>query len=355
MKRVARQPTRLGAFDLAAEIGQEFNLPLSRVCEVFSFKEATKLGIKDMRLLIGRRAEKIFEYVVASLGQAELIHQEDTAAPLYDGAEVQAPDYFVALKSGEKYFVEVKHTRMKNFNQTVTFSKKYLARLKRYAYLKGHPLTIAVYWQTVGQWTINKVEDLETPNGTINLRFPDALHRTIAGDFGDRMIGIVPPLVCRIHAKPDCPSGINEDGVVRFSIGALSFYSEGREILSDLERQVAFYLIFHSTLEESTPVVSMDGDKVDFVEFSAQSPERSDEQEFEFVGSTAGMVSRHFEWLTTADASIVRLTPQLTPSEMAPAFNDSYKGEFLRMWILQLRPNYHSFLLKVDETSGNFR
>jgi hypothetical protein len=346
VKRVARQPTKLGAFDLVAEIGQELNLPLDRISEVFSFNETTKLVIKDMRLLIGRRAEKMFEYVVASLGQAELVHQEDAAAPLYEGAEVQAPDYFVALKTGERYFVEVKHARKETFNQPVTFSKNYLARLKRYAHLKGHPLTIAVYWQSVGQWTINKVEDFETPNGTINLRFPDALQRTIAGAFGDRMIGIVPPLVCRIHAKPDRPSTINEDGVMSFIIGALSFYSEGREILSDLERQVAFYLLFHSSWEESTPVASMDGDRVDFVEFSAQPPERSEEQEFELVGSTAGMVSKYFEWLTTADAGIVRLTPQLTPSEMAPAFNDLYKGEFLRMWIFHLQPNYEPLIRK---------
>ncbi|PHU99444.1 hypothetical protein CSQ88_22550 [Iodobacter sp. BJB302] len=118
------------------------------------------------------------------------------------------------------------------------------------------------------------------------------------------MIGIVPPLVCRIHAKPDCPSTINEDGVAHFIIGALSFYSEGREILRDLERQVAFYLLYHSRLKESTPVANMDGDRVDFVEVSAQLPERNEKQELELVGSTAGMVSSHFEWLTTADAGI---------------------------------------------------
>ncbi len=347
MKRVARQSARLGALDLAADIGQEFNLPLNRIGEVFSFDEATRLGIEDMRLLIGRRAEKMFEYMVASLGQADLIAPEDTAAPLYDGADVQAPDYFVALKTGERYFVEVKHARTETFNEPVTFSKNYLARLKRYAYLKGHSLTIAVYWQSFGQWTINKVEDFETPKGTINLRFPDALQRNIAGAFGDRMIGVVPPLVCRIHAKPECPSTINEDGVANFIIGALSFYSEGREILCDLERQVAFYLIFHSTWEEHGPVATMDGDRVDFIEFFAQPPERNDSQEFEMIGSTAGMVSRHFEWLTTADARIVRLTPQLTPSEMAPAFDDSYRGEILRMWLFHIEPNYEPLIRKV--------
>lgn len=351
MKRVTRQPTRFGALDLAADIGREFNLPLNRISEVFSFNEATKLGTEDMRLLIGRRAEKMFEYMVASLGQAELIVPEDTTAPLYSGDDVQAPDYFVALKTGGRYFVEVKHARTETFNQPVTFSKNYLARLKRYAYLKGHSLTIAVYWQSLSQWTINKIEDLETPRGTINLRFPDALQKNIAGTFGDRLIGVVPPLVCRIHAKPECPSSISPDGVANFIIGAISFYSEGREILCNLERQVAFYLIFHSTWEEHGPIANMDGDRVDFIEFFSQPLGRNEAQEFEIIGSTAGMVSRHFEWLTTADERIVRLTPQLTPSEMAPAFDDSYRGEILRMWLFQIEPNYETLIRKVSRGS----
>lgn len=109
---------------------------------------------------------------------------------------------------------------------------------------------------------------------------------------------------------------------------------------------MAFYLLYHSRLKESTPVANMDGDRVDFVEVSAQLPERNEKQELELVGSTAGMVSSHFEWLTTADAGIVRLTPQLTPSEMAPAFNDLYKGEFLRMWIFHVQPNCEPLIRK---------
>jgi hypothetical protein len=161
------------------------------------------------------------------------------------------------------------------------------------------------------------------------------------------MVGVVPPLVCRIHAKPDSPSAINEDGIANFIIGAISFYSEGQEILSALEQQIAFYLIFHSRWSEHAPVAEMDGDRVDFVDIVAQPPDRNEEQEFEMIGSTAGMVSRYFEWLTAADSEIVRLTPQLTPAQMAPAFNDSYKGEVLRIWLFHMQPNYEPLIRKV--------
>jgi len=347
MKRVARQPTRFGALELAAEIGQELNLPLNQISDVFSFDEATKLGINNIRLMAGRRTEKMFEYVVASLGQAELIHQEDSAASMYHGDDVQAPDYFVALKTEERFLVEVKHARTETINTPVTFSKNYLARLKRYAYLKGHPLTIAVYWQSYGIWTVNKVEDFVTPNGTINLRFLDALQRSILGSFGDRMIGVVPPLVCRIYAKPDCPATI-KNGVAHFIISAISFYSEGREIFSELERQVAFYLTLTSGWGLRDPVAEMDGDRLNYVELITEPPERTKNQDYELIGSTASMVSRYFQWLTSADDGIVRLTPQLTPNEMAPAFDDSYRGEVLRMWLFHFEPNYAPFIRHVE-------
>ena len=138
----------------------------------------------------------------------------------------------------------------------------------------------------------------------------------------------------------------NKVGVAHFIIGALTFYSEGREILSDLEKQVAFYLVFHSRWDEPAPVATMDGDRVDYVELIAKPPERNEGQEFEMIGSTAGMVSQHFEWLTTADEGIVRLTPQLTPDQMAPGFDESYKGEILRMWQFRLQPNYEPLIRK---------
>jgi len=346
MKRVARQPTRLGAIDLASDIGQELNLPLSRISEAFSFDEATQLGLKDIRLLVGRRAEKMFEYVVASLGHAELIHQEDSAGSLFSGADVQAPDYFVALKSGERYLVEVKHARTETFDKPVNFGRKYLASLKRYAHLRGYTLAIAVYWKSLRRWTINKVEDFETQNGTINLRFMDAMQRSLAGSFGDRMIGVVPPLVCRVHAKRDAPRSIDANGQAVVTIGALSFFSEGREIVDELEKQVAFYLLFRSSWVEKEPVAKMDGDKIDYIELSIEPRERTEGQEFEIIGTTADMVTKQFEWLTTANDAIVRLTPQLTPEQMAPAFDDSYRGKVLRMWLFNLQPNYEPLVRK---------
>jgi len=341
MKRVKRQPSRFGAVDLADELVREFNLPLDRLGEVFSFEDATKEARKNPTLMYGRRVERMFEYVVASLDQADLITPEDSAAALYSGVEVQAPDYFVSLKSGEKYFVEVKNTQPKDFHTPVTFGAAYLSRLKNYAKLKGHPLLIAVYWNGLRHWTINRVEDFESPKGTINLRFVEALQKSISGDFGDRTVGAVPPLVCRIHADPNRPSVLREEKQADFTIGALSFFSEGKEILNEKERQIAFYFMFHSDWVEKKPVATMSGERIEYVDIEFhQEGEKYPDQEFEMLGSLAGMVTNYYKWLTTANDEIVRLTPHLDPSDLAPALNDEYRGDVLRIWQFELKPNY---------------
>lgn len=345
MKRVKRQPSRFGAVDLADELAREFNLPLDRLGEVFSFEDATNEARKNPSLMYGRRAERMFEYVVASLGQADLITPEDSAAALYAGVEVQAPDYFVSLKSGEKYFVEVKNTQLKDFHTPVTFGSAYLSRLKSYAKLKGHPLLIAVYWNGLRHWTINRVEDFESPKGTINLRFVDAMQKSIAGGFGDRTVGAVPPLVCRIHADPNRPSVLREKNHADFTIGGLSFFSEGKEILNEKERQIAFYLMFHSDWVEGEPVAKMKGERIEYVEIEfRQENDKYPDQEFEMLGTLAGMITNYYKWLTTANNEIVRLTPHLDPSDLAPALDDEYRGEVLRLWQLELKPNYEPLI-----------
>lgn len=344
MQRVKRQPSRLGAVDLADELGREFNLPLDRLGEAFSFEDATSEARKDSSLMYGRRAERMFEYVVASLGHADLITPEDSAAALYAGVEVQAPDYFVSLKSGEKYFVEVKNTHVKGFHTPVSFGAAYLSRLKSYATRKGHPLLIAVYWNGLRHWTINRVEDFESPKGTINLRFVDAMQKSIAGGFGDRTIGAVPPLVCRIHADPTRPSVLREKQA-DFTIGGLSFFSEGKEILNEKERQIAFYFMFHSDWVEEKPVATMNGERIEYVDIEfRQEGDKYPDQEFEMLGTLAGMITNYYKWLTTANDEIVRLTPHLDPSDLAPALNDEYQGEVLRLWQFELKPNYEPLI-----------
>ncbi len=343
MKQLPRQASKLGAIDFLDQLGREFNLPLDRIAEKFSVVNAVDTAKANRGLMQGKRAERIFEYVVASLGHANMLNPEDSGGLLFDGNQVQPPDYFVSLKSGRKYLVEVKSAYHDNFHTAVTFSSAYLARLKRYAELKGYPLLLAVYWNNVRVWTINRVEDFESPNGTINLRFIEAYAKSIAGEFGDRMVAAVPPLICRVHADPTGESSINSEGVAHLIISALTFHSQGKEILDERERQIAVYLMFHSSWLDDEPRAVMDGDRVSYIEFAARSEDDREDppgQPFRSLGTLAGMVSSYFKWLTTANEEIVRLTPQLEPADLAPGFDDNYKGKVLQLWQFQMQPNY---------------
>ena len=51
------------------------------------------------------------------------------------------------------------------------------------------------------------------------------------------------------------------------------------------------------------------------------------------------MVSSYYKWLTTTADEVVRLTPQLEPSELASDIDDAYRGEVLRLWQFQMVPN----------------
>lgn len=348
---MSRQPSRFGAVDFADDLGREFNLPLERLSEKFSFEKATSAARENRILMQGRRVERMFEYVVAALGKANLITAEDSGAPLYSGDEVQAPDYFVSLKTGDRYLIEVKSRQPKGFHSPVTFSSAYLSRLKSYAMRKGYPLLIAIYWNPLRVWTINKIEDIESKKGTVNLRFADALQRSIASEFGDRMVAAVPPLVCRIHAAPHRPSFIQEDERAHFTISHLSFFSEGKEIIEERERQIAFYLMFHSRWTSDEPVAQLTDNRVEFVDISATPEEKEiPAQEFASLGSIAGMISSYYKWLTTANDQIIRLTPHASPGEMAPGFDDAYRGKVLRLWQFEVRPNYEP-LAQTSEIS----
>lgn len=147
MKRVPRQARTLGAVDLADALTGELRVPLNQLAGRFSFDEATEAARKNPRLMHGRRAENMFEYVVASLGKTALITKEDAGTVTSVDGEVQAPDYFVALKDGTQYLVEVKNRHLKNFETPVVLNRAYLGRLNRYADLKGYPLMIALLAQ----------------------------------------------------------------------------------------------------------------------------------------------------------------------------------------------------------------
>lgn len=341
VKRLHRSASTLGAVDFADALTRELRVRLDELPGRFSFDAATEAAQQNQRLMYGRRTENMFEYVVASLGKAALITREDSG-DVTSAEEVQAPDYFVTLKDGSRYLIEVKNRRLKDFQTPVILNRAYLGRLNRYASLKGYPLMIAVYWSNLRQWTINKASEITGPNGSISLSFVEAMRLNHAAAFGDRLIMAIPPLRCRFWADPRKPRTVAEGGLVNLTIGNVTFHTSDAEIVDANERELALYFMFHSSWAERACTASMKDGALEYIEFES-GPEQDEptlEQPMCSLGTLAGMISNYYNWLTVAeDRKIVRLTPNAQPGSLASGLEDGFRGTVLKLWILSIEPN----------------
>lgn len=348
MKRTPRQAVVFGAIDLADALTGELHVSLDQLPDHFSFNEVAEAARKKPRLMHGRRAENMFEYVVASLGKAALIKKEDAGAVTSDDGEVQATDYFVALKDGSRYLVEVKNRRLKkDFQTPVEFNRRYLARLTRYADLKGYPLMIAIYWSNLRQWTINRASDITEPGGGIKVTFMEAFRKNLGPMFGDRLIMAIPPLKCRLWADPQRPREIGDDGMVHFTISKVSFHMGDEEIVDMKERELALYFMFHSKWMERGCIPHMEDGVLVCVEFESgpDEDETVAEQPMQSLGTLAGMISNYYNWLTvTEDREIVRLTPEVQPGSLASGLEEGYRGKVLKLWVFETLAEGHGTL-----------
>jgi hypothetical protein len=342
MKRLPRSASTLGAVDFADALTRELRIKLDELPGRFSFDAATEAAQQNQRLMYGRRTENMFEYVVASLGRAVLITREDSGDVTSTDGDVQAPDYFVALKDGSRCLVEVKNRRLKDFQTPVILNHAYLSRLNRYAALKGYPLMIAVYWSNLRQWTINKASEIVGANGSISLSFVDAMRLNQAAAFGDRLIMAIPPLRCRFWADPLKPRTVADDGLVNFTIGKVTFHTSDAEILDAKERELALYFMFHSSWAERACTASTKDGVLEYVEFESgpEDDETTPEQPMCSLGTLAGMISNYYNWLTVAeDRKLVRLTPNAQPGSLASGLEDGFRGTVLKLWIFSIEPN----------------
>ncbi len=280
---------------------------------------------------------------MASLGRAALITKEDAGTVTSVDGEVQAPDYFVALKDGGRYLVEVKNRHLKDFQTPVVLNRAYLGRLNRYADLKGHPLMIAIYWSNLRQWTINKASDITGPDGAIKVSFVDALRQNRGAEFGDRMIMAIPPLRCRLWAAdPHKPRAVGADGMVNFTINDVTFHIGEDEIVDPQERELALYFMFHSSWIERGCAAHMKDGALEYIEYESgpKEDEATPEQPMQSLGTLGGMISNYYNWLTVAeDRKIIRLTPDAQPGNLGSGLEEGFRGKVLKLWVFAIEPN----------------
>lgn len=339
MKLTPRNPERFAPLDLLDALATQYKVPLHEVPSLFSLPSYEARARAMGTLLHGKRAEIMFKYVVASLGQATFIEQVDAGALMYAGEPVQAPDYFVQLLNGDRYYVEVKNCQLKSWAQTVTLKADYIRRLQEYCRIKGAPLLLAIYWVGVRRWTLTPLDPFLTKKGAVSIRFQDAMLHDAAAMIGDRTLCTVPPLGCTLYVDRERQQKI-ENGVATLTFSRAVFWANGQEITDARERGIANYLMLYSRWIEKRHEVVWDGDAIDRIEVEIEPHEVEQpqgDQPFASLGTLAGMVSAAFNAVTVKDGQILRLTPLVEPAALVSTVDDEYRGEVLKLWILRLK------------------
>lgn len=155
---------------------------------------AAKPGLEKLKsnpnYLYGIRAEKMFGYVMAALGECYFIKQEDVGR-CYLPHKHKAPDYRIISKSDEKMFVEVK-----NCNKKINFccDEDYLRELINYPEVTIDNFRFAIYWNKWRVWTLNSLDVFSKKGNKYHLNLAKALSQCKLFSLGDFYYYFEPPI-----------------------------------------------------------------------------------------------------------------------------------------------------------------
>src|SRR5688500_12370982 len=113
MKLVKRNPLRFDVFNALIQFTHEERLSLHDPKAIESFareiRASVDTSITSDTFLYGQRTQAMFEALVLSLGQTQLMKQED-AGDLYSTDEqIKLPDLRLILLDGKQLLIEVKN------------------------------------------------------------------------------------------------------------------------------------------------------------------------------------------------------------------------------------------------------
>ena len=169
----------------------------------------------------------------------------------------------------------------------------------------------------------------------------------------DLMIGCKFPLTIEIETRKDKPRSIQGNGEVVFQIAAMNILCANKPVTTQLERNIAWYLINHGDWEEQPTEAVVNNRQLDAVRFSwlptgyGDAPEEHDQQGFAVIGTLSGMFSRYYRAVTAQDGIINRLRIDVSPGQLGQMIPDDYEGTTLPLWRFHLQPKG-----KEDDVKG---
>jgi hypothetical protein len=112
MKRIPREPERFEVLELFNSLGLRHGFSLgdkeSENRFIRTVAQSFSATSKNPIFLYGRRVQAMFGYVVAALGSASLVKEEDAGELYVRDPDVRPLDFLVGLEAGSSFLVEVK-------------------------------------------------------------------------------------------------------------------------------------------------------------------------------------------------------------------------------------------------------
>lgn len=335
-------------FDLLRELarfgeGNNINLNDASIRPAFGLhvEKAIDLALKDPILLQGQRAEAMFEALVISLGQIQLIKPED-GGRIFSPEKMQPPDFRVVLKDGRNWLIEVKNVYEQNaFRQRRRIlNRDYRKSLNRYVSAAGGTLKLAIFWARWSIWTLVDPEKLAPDGGNLSLDMMEAIKVSELASLGDESIGIRAPLLLRLMMNPERTSSIASDGTVHVAIGNAQIFSAGFELSNQSDQQIAWAVMQYGDWETGEPRAVVEGDRLVALEFDCTPPEQSG-QGFESVGFLSRLFARYYASQTVREGVVVRIMAPAKPEWLQTLRRTDGDGR-MPIWRFILEPHYES-------------
>ncbi len=333
-------------FDLLAEFGKfglEHQLSLRDPATISAFigdvRERVEGALGDSPLVYGQRTEAMFEALLVSLGEFELLKAEDTGR-LFPDDRYNIPDFRVVLKDGSHWLIEVKNVHEPNPSRQRRrlFSGPRLKRLTAYADATGAELKIAVFWARWSIWTLVTPGPLTGADGGLDLDLWTAYPVNELSSLGDRTIGTRPPLRLYLAMDQARTSRVDANGKVKLAISDVRIFCGDQELLEADDKEIAWFFIQYGDWQVRDPKPILDGDRLVAIELRWEPVEQTN-QGFEFVGTLSRMFAAYYAEQSVKSGEVVQIRAPLRRDWLEPLVRLRASGRALPLWSFVQKPN----------------
>jgi hypothetical protein len=293
--------------------------------------------------LHGWRAQKLFESVVVELDRVQLITFQDIGS-CWSRDQVKRPDFEIVSETGERLMVEVKNVAPGR--TTDVCARGEVVDLERFADLTGARLLFAHYWTTLSVWTLIDRSVLTCDGRRCSVSLETAMLANEMSFLGDRTLATTSPLTMRLLADEEQPRWLRaagpgtREGV--FTIADVQLLVDDRVITDELERNLAFFMMFYGGWELEEPANLDAAGQIESIDwrFSAIDDDRSPDEP-RLVGALSSLYSTAFNLATLRDGRVVGLRHEPAPGALSRLVPEDYwtrADRVLPLWQFDVRP-----------------